>query len=699
MHYPEGPKNVPAELVKVSGKYKWQVFNVLLAMALFVAMYFAMVAGAGFLIYYSAAVVPFPDDGGAYAILFKLGIIAASVMLFVFMVKFMFKRNKIDMSGNHEIKAEDHPELFAFLKQLCDDTKTVLPKRIFVSAEINAAVFYNSTFWSLFFPVRKNLLIGLGLVNAVNLSELKAVLAHEFGHFSQSSMRLGSYVYMANNIIYDMVYERDSWDDLMARWKNSDIRLAVFGLALGLVIGSLRLMLKGCYQVINIFHASLSRQMEFHADLVSVSVAGSNGIVNALSKLDQASTALEQAYEQLQGAADHDLYSRDIFFHQKKNSETLFKKMSAEEKASFGTSKGKDLIFKADDDTIANMYASHPPNPDRETNAKRVFIDAPKDETTPWVLFNNQNQLKEQVSRIFYQHYLARKPAKQLNDEKEVNDFIQHEIAESTFDERYLNTYEDRFICHVEDDCDKLAREYGYSASTLKKDLDNVYRQVLPEKMKEINSKHDDLNQIVPILAGQSKKKEVSIQNRLYSKNELEGLFEKLAAEIETAQEALDDYDKRIFTIYHLAAKKANKQPQLKKKYQAQYDLQGLLKTTNEAAGRVEELLELLQQGLDDDDVEGFIKEFEQCRFNVGQVLIKADSIDMPQLKHMGAFEKVRPFLLSEPFVDAFGEEITGEMINQFLGQLDSIRSRLKRLHFKHLGSLVKFQEELEKSC
>jgi Zn-dependent protease with chaperone function len=37
----------------------------------------------------------------------------------------------------------------------------------------------------MFLPIKKNLQIGLGLVNSLNVSEFKAVMAHEFGHFTQ----------------------------------------------------------------------------------------------------------------------------------------------------------------------------------------------------------------------------------------------------------------------------------------------------------------------------------------------------------------------------------------------------------------------------------------------------------------------------------------------------------------------------------
>jgi len=85
-------------------------------------------------------------------------------------------------------------------------------------------------------PGRKNLVIGLGLVNRLNLSEFKAVLAHEFGHFSQNSMKLGSYVYTSNRIIGEIVFGRDWLDDLIAGFCQTDIRIAVFAWALAGIV-------------------------------------------------------------------------------------------------------------------------------------------------------------------------------------------------------------------------------------------------------------------------------------------------------------------------------------------------------------------------------------------------------------------------------------------------------------------------------
>src|SRR5690606_19974293 len=123
-------------------------------------------------------------------------------------------------SGSVEITDQDQPELFAFIRQVAADTQAPFPKKIFISSDVNASVSYDSSFWSMFFPVRKNLTIGLGLVNSLNLSEFKAVMAHEFGHFSQRSMKLGSYVYNVNRILHNMLYDNSGFSRLLSGFAN-----------------------------------------------------------------------------------------------------------------------------------------------------------------------------------------------------------------------------------------------------------------------------------------------------------------------------------------------------------------------------------------------------------------------------------------------------------------------------------------------
>ena len=121
-----------------------------------------------------------------------------SGLLCLFLVKGFFKSGQKERTVRVEITADDQPLLFDFIDRLCEETGAPTPRKVYVSHEVNAAVMTHTGITSLFWPTGKDLLIGLGLVNILNLSEFKSVLAHEFGHFAQKSTRLGGYVYTAD---------------------------------------------------------------------------------------------------------------------------------------------------------------------------------------------------------------------------------------------------------------------------------------------------------------------------------------------------------------------------------------------------------------------------------------------------------------------------------------------------------------------
>ena len=214
MNYPEKPKQGDPKIIEPSSQFKKEVFSVILSILLFFLVYLLLVAGAialaigcAYLGFFIVVNVP-----RVFTLLIGLALVLFGLLIVYFLFKFLFSSNKVDRSNLYEIKRADEPTLFEFIDRVNQETQSPKPKKIFLSNEVNAYVFYNSSFWSMFLPTKKNLAIGLGLVNALNLSEFKAVLAHEFGHFSQKSMKAGSYVYNVNKVIYSMLYENEEFE-------------------------------------------------------------------------------------------------------------------------------------------------------------------------------------------------------------------------------------------------------------------------------------------------------------------------------------------------------------------------------------------------------------------------------------------------------------------------------------------------------
>lgn len=227
-----------------------------------------------------------------------LGFIGMGFLIFFFLIKFIFSSpKKVDRSHLVEISKAEQPELFKLINEIVKEVKTDFPKKVYLSSDVNASVFYDSNFWSMFFPVRKNLQIGLGLMNTVSALELKAILAHEFGHFSQRSMKVGSYVYHVNKVIYNMLYDNESYGDILNNWSNISSYFSLFAKGAILVIQGIQHVLLRVYNRLNLNYMALSREMEFHADAVAAGVAGSQPLVSSLLRLGLADQSLNRVFD------------------------------------------------------------------------------------------------------------------------------------------------------------------------------------------------------------------------------------------------------------------------------------------------------------------------------------------------------------------------------------------------------------------
>lgn len=266
--YPPAPAGVPADLTAPSRAYRSRVVLVLLCLIVFVGTYLGLTIGSAVACYYCVAELAADDppapppqtkyvvqNGRTYAYatpphsrrekpVFGLLVgAAASGLLCLFLVKGLFKRTRASDGIRVEVTEAEQPKLFAFIRKLCQEVGAPFPHKVFVVPEVNAAVSFDESFLNLVLPSRKNLLIGLALVNRLNLTEFKAVLAHEFGHFSQNSMRLGSYVYTANRVVAEVVYGRD---DFLAALRQAHEALRIqLGRADGLLLPPLTNMTAG----------------------------------------------------------------------------------------------------------------------------------------------------------------------------------------------------------------------------------------------------------------------------------------------------------------------------------------------------------------------------------------------------------------------------------------------------------------------
>ena len=82
-----------------------------------------------------------------------------------YLVKPLFIFPKSSNDNYLEVSPESCPQLFSLIEDAASKTGNPMPKHVYLSPEINAAVFYDSiNLWSFFFPSQKNLVVGIGLL-------------------------------------------------------------------------------------------------------------------------------------------------------------------------------------------------------------------------------------------------------------------------------------------------------------------------------------------------------------------------------------------------------------------------------------------------------------------------------------------------------------------------------------------------------
>lgn len=431
INYPFPPVGVNADILQPSAEYRKGVINVTGALMLFFIVYLliicislVMVAGAvvlGILIIVSAPHFLTITIGGAIG--------AIGILLLIYLVKFLFSKRKTDRSNMMEIWEDDEPELFEFIRQISKETGTRFPKKIYLTTEVNASVFYDSSFFSMFLPVKKNLHIGLGLVNQSTLSELKAVIAHEFGHFSQRSMKAGSYVYQVNRVVYDMLYDNQGYTNIISGFARVSGVFALAGQVTAFLISNLQKLMAYMYNIVNIRNLKLSREMEFHADAIAVSVSGPESLITSLRRMEIAQAGYDRIVNICNAGIPKNLKPENLFPLHSQAVQYIAQDYKIPYAKGLPEVKPETFSrFYQSKVRLKNLWASHPSVEDREKHVQSLNIPPVEIiSDSAWNAFKNPLAIQKKMTLFLF--------SKVEFDQHPVN------MDEQIFDEEYIKMY------------------------------------------------------------------------------------------------------------------------------------------------------------------------------------------------------------------------------------------------------------------
>ena len=682
------PSHLPKDLTKLSKSYVFKATLAILSILLFFFLYVLLITSLFYLVY--LAFTYEVEHINKLTILIKLGAIAGSVMLALFTLKFVFKLKNHKPENRIKLVKKDHEELFAFIDEICKTTGAPKPKNIYVDPDVNAYVSYTNVWLSLFLPTRKELTIGLGLVSSLNLSEFKAVVAHEFGHFAQKSMKIGSYIHSANTIIHGMIFSRDKWDEILDQWRNSDIRLSATAWIITPIIWGIRQLLMLFYTMLNMMHSLLSREMEFNADKVAVKVAGSDAIVSALWKLEYGynnwNTIVNNAFH----AAKKEVFSKNLYHHkhitlekEKDNMKLLLNSLPDDHN-------GSKTFFSSSENAKVSMYASHPSNDLREKNAKTPFLPCDMDERSPWILFSNKKEIQEQLTFLVYEKYINKKPT-QFSEESDFQNFLEAESLEKTLFEEYENTFLNRFITMLSPNEIALKAHLDITIDDLKQDLKTL---MIP--VKEIESLMIKANEIA---SGTTKEKFVTYKEKNYSKKEIGTVYTLLNEDREKLfNTTFKTWDENFLVYFYQLAKSKNKEANLSKLYIQQQRIialfQYLISCKNEILYKINQLQSLGEYT--QEMVDNLAHEIKDIVKQINAKLIDFYAIEFVKLPNIETVAELKKALFDEGMIkEEYGRIFENNGANRIINAIDSGITNCNRIENKNLEQILKMHKGL----
>lgn len=539
------------KLARPTRAYKLHAWLAMGGLALFLLLYFALAGWFG----WTAWRLTFGAGEGTRDAFWGWLVGACAAFLAVFMLKAVFFVRHGGGDDGLEITPEQQPELFRFLQRLADKAGAPRPHKVFVSPRVNAAVFYDLSILNLVLPSKKNLEIGLGLVNTLTLGEFRAVLAHEFGHFAQRAMAVGRWVYVAQQIAAALVARRDKLDDFLNALSRFDIRIAWIGWGLRLIVWSIRSLVDTVFQLVLLMQRALSREMELNADLVAVSLTGSDALIHALHKLDAADDAWSRAATFVMNEKAKGRLVPDLFEIQTRVIGHMGQLLGD---ARYGRTPevpaadpARHRVFRAELAQPPQMWLTHPLNHEREANAKRHYVAAPIDGRPAWALFAEPQALREAVTAK-----LLGTPPEGAKPHDDAAGELGRQFQREHLASRYRGVYFGRSVVRHASDPTAL---YGNVPAPTAQAFEALYPESLAADMERLRTLEKEKAQLTGLQRGTVQAPGGVIRHRgeVLKRRALAGALAQVDADLAEVNGRLQAHDRLCRSLHLAAAKQA----------------------------------------------------------------------------------------------------------------------------------------------
>lgn len=216
--------------------------------------------------------IPYAEYTYAHRVHLKLGVLCAFGALII-LWSIMPRVDRFDPPGPR-LNRDEQPRLFEHLDDVARATGQEMPAEVYAVGDINAWVAQRGGIMG--FGSRRVMGLGLPLMQQLTVTQFRAVLAHEFGHYFGGDTRLGPWVYKTRAAIVRTV------QSLSGDNGSPSLLQAPFA-----AYGRMFLQVT----------QSVSRQQEFSADALAARTIGARPLIEGLRVVHQCAPAFSAYFQ------------------------------------------------------------------------------------------------------------------------------------------------------------------------------------------------------------------------------------------------------------------------------------------------------------------------------------------------------------------------------------------------------------------
>lgn len=276
---PEATKNVKITLLNIS-----LVITITMIMLI---LFFIISIGLGVLLIYLGIVISTVNpDIFPHVIGLIIGFIGVSFILITLSYFFKIKKpNNFDSRYKKEISRDEHPKFFEIIDDINKELNKNITLKVYLTNDTSASVSNLHTISEILSKNKRSLQLGIGLIQHVNISELKSIIYHEYGHILDNNSRLESILLQLHLSLINII-QRSSNIQNNATQKSKSIIYNISKTLAQIYFEFIEWYLDSILSISNKYFFKIFRANEFKSDLLAAKHLGSETFRNALIRLD-----------------------------------------------------------------------------------------------------------------------------------------------------------------------------------------------------------------------------------------------------------------------------------------------------------------------------------------------------------------------------------------------------------------------------